>query len=507
MKYVLGAKCVKCGREYPAAPGLTTCACGGILDIVYDYAAIRRHFSPKSLADCRDYSMWRYRPLLPVEEESAPPPLRVGWSPLYKADRLAQALGLDTLYLKDDGQNPTSSLKDRASALAVVKAREAGADTIACSSTGNAASSLAGNAAAAGLSTYIFVPSRAPRGKVAQLRIFGATVISVEGSYEDTFELSRAAIDRWGWYNRNAAINPYLSEGKKTVTLEILEQLGWQAPDYIALSVGDGCTIAGAWKGLKDLYAAGFIDRLPRLISVQAEGCCPLNRAIETGKPWEPMAENTLADSIAVGVPRNPDKALCAIRESDGVAVNVSDGEILEAMRLLGRTQGVFGEPAGAAGTAGVKKAVELGLIPAGSTVVSIVTGNGLKDVQSGIQAAGEPMRVSPDMDALLAAFAAQDIRPCPPAGGDAQGRADQRSRCTTTERRTAPFRRKGLFPDSIFSVLVEYQAGHRPLQRLAQLSHNTTPPAWAAASAWPGSAGRTRCPAQSQGCLQSPPG
>ena len=391
MKYVLGAKCVKCGREYPAAPGLTTCACGGILDIVYDYAAIRRDFSPKSLADCRDYSMWRYRPLLPVEEASAPPPLRVGWSPLYKADRLARALGLDTLYLKDDGQNPTSSLKDRASALAVVKAREAGADTIACSSTGNAASSLAGNAAAAGLSTYIFVPSRAPRGKVAQLRIFGATVISVEGSYEDTFELSRAAIDRWGWYNRNAAINPYLSEGKKTVTLEILEQLGWRVPDYIALSVGDGCTIAGAWKGLKDLYAAGFTDRLPRLISVQAEGCCPLNRAIETGKPWEPMAENTLADSIAV---------------------NVSDGEILEAMRLLGRTQGVFGEPAGAAGTAGVKKAVELGLIPAGSTVVSIVTGNGLKDVQSGIQAAGEPMRVSPDMDALLAAFAAQDIRP-----------------------------------------------------------------------------------------------
>ena len=368
MKYVLGAKCVKCGREYPAAPGLTTCACGGILDIVYDYAAIRRDFSPKSLADCRDYSMWRYRPLLPVEEESAPPPLRVGWSPLYKADRLAQALGLDTLYLKDDGQNPTSSLKDRASALAVVKAREAGADTIACSSTGNAASSVAGNAAAAGLSTYIFVPSRAPRGKVAQLRIFSATVISVEGSYEDTFELSRAAIDR--------------------------------------------CTIAGAWKGLKDLYAAGFIERLPRLISVQAQGCCPLNRAIQTGTPWTPMAENTLADSIAVGVPRNPDKALCAMRESDGVAVNVSDGEILEAMRLLGRTQGVFGEPAGAAGTAGVKKAVELGLIPAGSTVVSIVTGNGLKDVQSGIQAAGEPMRVSPDMDALLAAFAAQDIRP-----------------------------------------------------------------------------------------------
>ena len=412
MKYVLGAKCTRCGAEYEALPTITTCKCGGILDIQYSHSAIRDHFSPADLEQNHDWSMWRYRPFLPVEEDSPAPPLRVGWSPLYKADRLAGVLGLKTLYIKDDGQNPTASLKDRASAMAVVKAREAGADTIACSSTGNAASSLAGNAAAAGLSTYIFVPSRAPKGKVAQLMIFGATVISMDGSYEDTFALSKAAIDRWGWYNRNAAINPYLSEGKKTVTLEILEQLGWCVPDYIALSVGDGCTIAGAWKGLKDLYAAGFIDRLPRLISVQAEGCCPLNRAVQTGRPWAPMEENTLADSIAVGVPRNPDKALCAIRESDGVAVNVSDGEILEAMRLLGRTQGVFGEPAGAAGTAGVKKAVELGLIPAGSTVVSIVTGNGLKDVQSGIQAAGEPMRVSPDMDALLAAFAAQDIRP-----------------------------------------------------------------------------------------------
>ena len=412
MKYVLGAKCVKCGREYAAVPDLTTCACGGILDIQYDYAVIRRDCSPRDLEGNPDRSMWRYRPFLPVEETTAPPPLRVGWSPLYKADRLAEELGLKTLYIKDDGLNPTASLKDRASAMAVAKAKEAGADTIACSSTGNAASSLAGNAAAAGFATYIFVPSRAPKGKVAQLRIFGATVISVDGSYEDTFELSKAAIDKWGWYNRNAAINPYLSEGKKTVTLEIMEQLGWQVPDYIALSVGDGCTIAGAWKGLKDLYAAGFIEKLPRLIAVQAEGCCPLNRAIQTGQPWQPMEENTLADSIAVGVPRNPDKALNAIRESEGVAVNVSDEEILAAMRLLGRTQGVFGEPAGVTGTAGVKKALELGLIPPDSTVVSIVTGNGLKDVANGIKAAGEPMLVRPDMEALLAAFAAHHITP-----------------------------------------------------------------------------------------------
>ena len=412
MKYVLSAKCTRCGAEYEALPTITTCKCGSILDIQYSYSAIRDHFSPADLEQNHDYSMWRYRPFLPVEEASPAPPLRVGWSPLYKADRLAGVLGLKTLYIKDDGQNPTASLKDRASAMAVVKAREAGADTIACSSTGNAASSLAGNAAAAGLATYIFVPSRAPKGKVAQLMIFGATVISVDGSYEDTFALSKAAIDRWGWYNRNAAINPYLSEGKKTVTFELMEQLHWQVPDYVALSVGDGCTIAGVWKGFKDLYETGFIDRLPKLISTQAEGCCPLNRALQTGEPWQPMEENTLADSIAVGVPRNADKALNAVRESKGIAVNVSDEEILGAMRLLGRTQGVFGEPAGVTGTAGVKKALELGLIDPDATVVSIVTGNGLKDVANGIKAAGEPMLVRPDLDALLSAFDARNIHP-----------------------------------------------------------------------------------------------
>lgn len=412
MKNVTCAKCVRCGQEYEAVPGLTTCVCGGMLDIQYDYEYIRSVVSRSTLADCKDFSMWRYRPFLPMEPDSAPTPLRVGWSPLYKADYLAKILGIEALYLKDDGQNPTASLKDRASALAVVKAREAGAGVIACSSTGNAASSLAGNAAAAGLETYIFVPARAPKGKVAQLMIFGAHVISVDGTYEDTFELSKAAIEQYGWYNRNAAINPYLLEGKKTVSLEIMEQLGWQVPDYVALSVGDGCTIAGAWKGFKDLYAAGFIDRLPRLISVQAEGCCPLNRAIAENKPWEPMEENTLADSIAVGVPRNADKALCAIRESNGVVVNVSDDEILDAMRLLGRTQGVFGEPAGVTGTAGVKKALELGRIDSDATVVSVVTGNGLKDVANGIRAAGEPMLVRPDMEALLAAFEGHGIHP-----------------------------------------------------------------------------------------------
>ena len=410
MKHVLCGRCVKCGREYEAVPNLTNCECGGILDIIYDYDYIKTTLTKEKLAARDDRSMWRYRELLPVEETTPNTPLRVGWSPLYPAQRLAKELGIAKLWVKDDGQNPTASLKARASAMAVAKAQEAGAKVIACSSTGNAASSLAGNAAAAGLKTYIFVPSRAPKGKVAQLMTFGATVVSVQGSYEDTFELSKQAIDKWGWYNRNAAINPYLSEGKKTVGLEIMEQLNWQVPDYIAISVGDGCTIAGLWKGLKDLYAIGFIDKLPRLISAQSTGCYPINRAIQEDKPWEPMEENTIADSISVGVPRNADKALMAIRESNGIAVNVTDEEILAAQKLLGRTCGVFGEPAGVTGTAAVKKACELGLIEKGATVVSVVTGNGLKDVANAIKSAGEPINIKPDLDLMVEEFAKRGV-------------------------------------------------------------------------------------------------
>ena len=410
MKNVICGRCVKCGKEYEATPNLTNCECGGILDIIYDYDYIKTVLTKDDLANRDDRSMWRYRELLPIEDTTCNTPLRVGWSPLYEADRLAAELGIGKLWVKDDGQNPTASLKDRASAMAVAKAQEAGAKVIACSSTGNAASSLAGNAAAAGLKTYIFVPSRAPKGKVAQLMTFGATVVSVQGSYEDTFELSKAAIDKWGWYNRNAAINPYLSEGKKTVGLEIAEQLGWKMPDYIAISVGDGCTIAGLWKGLKDLYAIGFIDKLPRLISAQAEGCCPLNRAIANNEEWYPMEENTLADSIAVGVPRNATKALNAIKESNGIVVNVSDTEIMAAQKLLGRTCGVFGEPAGVTGTAGIKKLCEQGILGKDDTIVSVVTGNGLKDVANAIAACGEPISIPSDMDLLLKAFAEKGI-------------------------------------------------------------------------------------------------
>jgi threonine synthase len=398
----IALQCTVCGRATEPTPTALTCPfCGesGILDVVYDYDRVRLGLTRASLAACPDYSMWRYLPLLPCRPSTPRPNLRVGFTPLYRADACARAIGLRNVYVKDDGQNPTASLKDRASAVGVVKAIEAGATTVACSSTGNAGSSLAGNATAAGLRSVIFVPERAPQGKLAQLLLFGATVVMVKGDYEAAFRLSAEAIARWGWYNRNAALNPYLVEGKKTVSLEIAEQLGWEAPDWVAVSVGDGCTVAGVGKGFAELRRVGLTDRVPRLLGVQAEGCAPLYRAFRAGvEGFTSEPENTLADSIAVGVPRNPLKALRAVRGSGGDMVTVTDDEILAAMRTLGKTTGVLAEPAAAAAFSGLAKAAASGLIRPEEVAVGIVTGNGLKDVRSSLRAAGEPIHIGPDM-------------------------------------------------------------------------------------------------------------
>ena len=398
MKNVKYLKCVKCGKKYEPKPDITTCECSGILDVVYDYEYIKSVFSKDILKSRKDRSMWRYRKLLPIEETTEPAGLRTGNSPLYESKKIAKDLGIAKLYIKDDGINPTSSLKDRASSMAVTKAIEAGYDTIACSSTGNAASSCAGACAAANLKTFIFVPERAPKGKIAQLMMFGANLTAVKGSYEETFNLSKKAIDKYHWYNRNAAINPYLSEGKKTVSLEIIEQLNFKAPDYIAVSVGDGCTIAGVYKGLCDMYNIGFIDKIPKLISVQAQGCCPINTAVENDTQWVPQKENTYADSIAVGVPRNADKAIKAIKESGGITINVTDDEIREAQKYLAGNAGVFGEPAGVTATAGLLKLSKEGKLDKGDIIVSIVTGNGLKDIDSAIKNVDKPISCKNDL-------------------------------------------------------------------------------------------------------------
>jgi threonine synthase len=405
VKRILGLKCMLCGAEYAANEVEYVCpkhGNEGILDVIYDYNAIRRHMSKEKLADNHDYSIWRYADLLPIVNRQWIPNLQVGWTPLYAVPRLRAQMGLAHLYIKDDGRNPTASFKDRASAVGIVKARERGKDIMTAASTGNAASSLAGLAASVGLTTYIFVPERAPQAKVAQLLIFGANVIMVRGTYDQAFDLCLQASARYGWYSRNTAYNPYLSEGKKTAALEICEQLGWQPPDKVFVAVGDGCIIGGLWKGFKDLYALGFIERLPQLIGVQAEGSAVLVKAWQEGtETITPIVPNTLADSISVGVPRDAIKALRAVRESGGQFVAVSDEEILEAMRVLGRNAGIFAEPAGATGFAGLRKLLQRGQINPAERIVVLVTGNGLKDVQSAIQAVGKPYVIEPTMEAL----------------------------------------------------------------------------------------------------------
>ncbi len=410
MKYVKELKCINCGQSYSPAPDRYLCdKCGdkGLLEVEYNYDSIKNDWSKDKLKASKEASIWRYNPLLPVKADTSKPSLQVGNTPVYESKALAEELGLKSILIKDDGLNPTGSLKDRASAMAVVKAREADAKTVCCSSTGNAASSLAGNVASMGdeMEAVIFVPERAPIGKVTQLLIYGARVVSVKGSYEEAFNLSAAAIDKWSWYNRNAAINPYLVEGKKTVSLELAEQLNWDIPDWLVFSVGDGCTIAGAWKGLYDLQQIGFINKMPKFLGVQAEGCAPITESFKTGKPLEITSEDTIADSIAVGSPRNYIKAIKAVKNSNGEMINVSDEEILSMMKILGKSTGIFGEPAGVAGLAGLKKAVADGLIGPDEKVAAVITGNGLKDVKNAKRAAGKPMEVEPDIEKLEEIF------------------------------------------------------------------------------------------------------
>jgi len=399
--------CVLCGRVFEPADAPYTCPdCGldGTLDVNIDLEGAKKAgFTREALAASRDESLWRYRAILPVEREENIPSLRVGWTPLYESRALASRYGVKAVYVKDDGRNPTASLKDRASAVGVAKALDAGQEAIACASTGNAASSLSGFSAVAGLPSYIFVPERAPEAKVTQLLVYGARVLLVKGDYADAFNLATAAIDRFGWYNRNCAINPYLVEGKKTCALEIAEQLGWDVPDRVFIAVGDGCCIGGLYKGFADLLELGFIERMPKLVGVQAEGSRPIADAFAAGeKRIVPGHEDTLADSIAVGAPRNWAKALRAVRKTGGTMVTVTDEEILGAIRELARTTGVFGEPAGVTGFAGFKKMAESGELSSGERVAFVVTGNGLKDAKSARRAVGAPVSVAPDIDELI---------------------------------------------------------------------------------------------------------
>jgi len=419
--HVTGLVCVICGTSYPTDEAGYVCprhaelGAGneGILDVRYDHELIGTRISPESLAANRDGTMWRYRPLLPVDPGAEVPPLTVGWTPTYQAPRLAGALGLGEVWVKDEGRQPTGSLKDRASAMALVKARERGAEVVTTASTGNAAAALSGLSASIGQKNVIFVPETAPEAKVTQLLAYGSTVALVKGNYDAAFELCMEAAAEFGWYNRNTGFNPYMTEGKKTAGLEILEQMGWNPPDAIFVSVGDGSIIGGVHKAMKDAVSLNWIWESPRIYGIQAAGSDYLVQAFESGedvltKPA--IVAATVADSISADLPRDRIKAMAAVKESGGAFLRISDDEILAAMPLLARGSGVFAEPAGAAAYAGLIAAVDTGLVSAGERVAVLSTGNGLKDIASAMKAvtaAGtNPMHILPTLDALKDALA-----------------------------------------------------------------------------------------------------
>ena len=393
MRYMTGFRCIGCAREIDPAPGLYQCPfCSSNLEVICDYGSMDGKRVRSQIEKSGDFTARRYLPLLPMEADSPRPAVDVGWTPLYRTD----GLGIEGLYIKDEGGNPSGSLKDRASFVALARAAGENADVVCCASTGNAASSLACLAAPMGMRTVVFVPESAPRAKVVQLLVYGAAVFAVRGTYDDAYDLSIEASKTFGWYCRNTGYNPFTREGKKTAAFEICEQLGWKSPDSVFVPVGDGNIISGVWKGFKDLHALGLIERLPALVACQASGSGAVYRAWKTGEKIAPFEGETVADSIKVTFPRDGDAALRAIHDSGGFAAAVDDGRILQSMGRMARNTGVFTEPSGAVTLAVFEEALERGLVREDDTVVLLATGSGLKDVESAITICGSPFTVEP---------------------------------------------------------------------------------------------------------------
>ena len=372
---------------------------------MYDYPAAAK----QPWLDRRD--IFRYAPLLPLRTLDLIPRVRVGQTPLYRAERLDAAAGGAEVWIKDDGQNPSASFKDRAGAVALAVARERGAEVIAGATTGNAGSSMACLAASVGLSCVIFLPEKAPPAKVAQLLVFGAKVIAVRGTYDDAFDLCGEVCKARGWFNRNTGSNPFTREGKKTCSFEVWEQLGRQAPDWMVVGTGDGNIISGIWKGWRELKELGLTKKMPRLVCAQSELSAAISRVIwatrrQSGTPnWRtlhiaPVQATTLADSISVDSPRDGLAAVRAVIESGGEAVTVPDSDILQAIPELARGAGVFAEPAAATAWACLKKLAGSGRIKPGESALCLVSGNGLKDVASARRSVGEPVVIDATFEA-----------------------------------------------------------------------------------------------------------
>jgi threonine synthase len=407
---LLGFRCSLCGREYgPTEVTYNRPSDGGNLDVVLDYAAINKATLPAQIFASAEPSLWRYLPLLPVGDPGGlGTPLRAaGWTPVFTPPAIRGQLGLPGLWVKDESRNPTASFKDRASAVVVGRAREDGAEVVVTASTGNAGAALAGMAAAVSQKAVIFAPRTAPPAKIAQLLIFGAQVLLVDGTYDEAFDLTIQAAQEFGWYCRNTGYNPFTAEGKKTAAFEIWEWhysagLPFPISDLkVFVSVGDGNIISGIHKGFKDLLALGWIEALPQIYGIQAEGSAAIANAYFAGvEEITPVSASTVADSISVDLPRDGVRAVRAVPHTNGRYLTVSDNEILAAIAALGKA-GIFAEPAGATSFAGLCKAVQQGAIGPDDKVLVLNTGSGLKDVRAAMQAVVAAPIIKPSLAAV----------------------------------------------------------------------------------------------------------
>jgi len=401
-----GYKCSICGTEYQPDEVMYTCPKdNGILDVVLDYPALKKKTDELILKE--EPSLWRYFPLIPVKEMIGEgTTLRsAGWTPVFSPPQIKERLGLKQLWIKDESSNPTASFKDRASAILVARAKEIGAEVIVTASTGNAGAALAGMAAAVDQESVIFAPKTAPPAKIAQLLIYGARVILVDDNYDAACKISLEASEEFGWYNRNTGYNPFTAEGKKTAAYEIWEQVllanQLDRPLCVFVSVGDGNIISGIHKGFKDLYEIGQIEVMPRIFGCQSTGSAAIYNAYKSGKEEIiPVQATTMADSISVNLPSDGLRALRAATQTDGAYIAVEDQKILEAISDLGAV-GIFAEPAGATALAGLKSALQEGLVSADDPILVMNTGSGLKDVKAAKQAAGDAPVIKPTLEEL----------------------------------------------------------------------------------------------------------
>ena len=393
MKYVDGLRCRECGKEYAVSPIHVCEFCFGPLEVIYRYEEISKELSREKIEE-RPKSMWRYCELLPLDNNPTIG-INVGFTPLIKSEKLAKVLGVKELYLKNDAVNyPTLSFKDRVVSVALSKAKEFGFHIVACASTGNLANSVAALSAAGGLESYIFVPYDLEQGKILGTLIYGTNLIGIKGSYDEVNRLCSEIAENYGWAFVNINIRPFYAEGSKTFGFEIAEQLGWKAPQHVIVPMAGGSLITKIWKGFKELEAVGLLHEVnTRIYGAQASGCNPIVAAFKEATDWvKPQHPRTIVKSLAIGNPADGYYALKTIRESGGAAEDVSDEEIIESMKLLAQTEGIFTETAGGVTVGVTKRLIEKGIIPRDESILIAITGNGLKTQEAVQDRVGRPL-------------------------------------------------------------------------------------------------------------------